>query len=69
MPRIAIVPRNIHAAGQCSVPATANNGAPIATIQIRFYGSSFAIMPCPACDAVTMIAVFSANLRRGSASS
>ena len=46
MPRIAIVPRNTHAAGQCRVPAGTNNSAPIATIQIRFCSSSFAIMPC-----------------------
>jgi len=58
MPRIAIVPRNTHAAGQCRVPAGTNNSAPIATIQIRFCSSSFAIMPCFRFHAVTMIAPF-----------
>jgi len=39
-----MVPRNTHAAGQCSVPAGTNSSAPIATVQIRFCSNSFAIM-------------------------
>src|SRR5450631_274967 len=39
-----MVARNTQAAGQCSVPAGTSNSVPIATIQIRFCSSNFAIM-------------------------
>jgi hypothetical protein len=58
-----MVPKNIHAAGQCSVPAGTNNSAPMTTIQIKVCSNSFAIMRGARCYAVgTMIAPFSGKL-------
>jgi len=63
MPRIAIVLRKTHAAGQRGVPAGTNNSAPMTTIQIRFCSNSFAIMRRSRSDADnTMIAPFSGKL-------
>src|SRR5882724_6516163 len=42
-PRIATVPRNTHATGQCSVPAGTNSSAPMTATQMMFCSNNFAI--------------------------
>ncbi len=56
-----MVPKNPHAAGQCSVPAGTNNSAPMTTIQIKVCSNSFAIMRRSRSDSA-MIARFSGKL-------
>jgi hypothetical protein len=60
---MAMVAKNTHAAGQCSVPAGTNSSAPIAAIQIKFCSNSFAIMgEFPFSFGPSMMAVFFGEL-------
>jgi len=58
------VPRNIHADGQCSVPAGTNNSAPMPATQLTFCSNNLRSCRVRFPEGSIMIAPFSANLRR-----